>query len=429
MAGRYWRVRTDNSQVVAWFMKGAECFPPGVAATQPRLALHQEALGYLKHDLADSTLGQYQQSLKYVVRVLLLLGLLPMLWAPQELVVCWVVAFFARSASYKTIVNYLKAWKYFLGVHGWDAQGRKPYMEDRHSLACLTPAADAHQAAAVGDWIEGVGVGSQLAYAGVFDGHGGSMTAAYAADSLHRLLQQHLHTAELQGHQGLSFSDCCQSAVSKAFLKADREWGEVTRGRPFDGSGSTAVVALVHKRNLVVGNAGDSVAVLARGGAALRLTELHRPDSEPEAERVLAAGGMLCQGKAAGSCLRVKQNPATLPAGERYARQPMLAVTRALGDYKMKRPSFPIICPDPFVAQASLNPADRLLLLASDGVTDVLTDDAMLEVALAAAEQAHARGEEGQEAAAAAAAAVQAAAIEAGTYDNVTALAMLLGWE
>lgn len=73
---------------------------------------------------------------------------------------------------------------------------------------------------------------------------------------------------------------------------------------------------------------GDSVAVLARGGAALRLTELHRPDSEPEAERVLAAGGMLCQGKAAGSCLRVKQNPATLPAGERYARQPMLAVTR-----------------------------------------------------------------------------------------------------
>lgn len=91
-----------------------------MAATQPRLALHQEALGYLKHDLADSTLGQYQQSLKYVVRVLLLLGLLPMLWAPQELVVCWVVAFFARSASYKTIVNYLKAWTYSLGVHGWD---------------------------------------------------------------------------------------------------------------------------------------------------------------------------------------------------------------------------------------------------------------------------------------------------------------------
>jgi hypothetical protein len=73
---------------------------------------------------------------------------------------------------------------------------------------------------------------------------------------------------------------------------------------------------------------GDSVAVLARGSSSLRLSELHRPDSEQEAARVLAAGGMLCRGKGSCACLRVKQNPATLPAGERYACQPMLAVTR-----------------------------------------------------------------------------------------------------
>jgi hypothetical protein len=73
---------------------------------------------------------------------------------------------------------------------------------------------------------------------------------------------------------------------------------------------------------------GDSVAVLARGSGALRLSQLHRPDCEEEAARVLAAGGMLCRGKSSSSCLRVKQNPATLPAGERYAKQPMLAVTR-----------------------------------------------------------------------------------------------------
>jgi serine/threonine protein phosphatase PrpC len=39
------------------------------------------------------------------------------------------------------------------------------------------------------------------------------------------------------------------------------------------------------------------------------------------------------------------------------------------------------------VTQAALTPADRLLLLASDGVTDVLPDDAMMEVALAALDQ------------------------------------------
>jgi hypothetical protein len=84
--------------------------------------------------------------------------------------------------------------------------------------------------------------------------------------------------------------------------------------------------AAAHLVNVVL--PGDSVAVLARGSSALRLTELHRPDNEAEAARVLAAGGMLCRGKGSCSCLRVKQNPATLPAGERYARQPMLAVTR-----------------------------------------------------------------------------------------------------
>jgi hypothetical protein len=83
------------------------------------------------------------------------------------------------------------------------------------------------------------------------------MTAAHAADSLHHLLQHNLHRAEQHGHQGLPLVNCCESAVTKAFLKHDREWGELTRGRPFDGSGSTAVVALVHKRNLVIGNAGE----------------------------------------------------------------------------------------------------------------------------------------------------------------------------
>jgi serine/threonine protein phosphatase PrpC len=102
---------------------------------------------------------------------------------------------------------------------------------------------------------------------------------------------------------------------------------------------------------------------------------------------------------------------------------------RALGDYKLKRPNYPIITPDPFVTQKGLSPIDRLLLLASDGVTDVLSDDAMLEVALAAIDKAMGRGEHGQRLAAAAAAAVQETAITSGAYDNVTAVAMLLDWE
>ncbi|KAF6253022.1 phosphatase 2C-like domain-containing protein [Scenedesmus sp. NREL 46B-D3] len=170
----------------------------------------------------------------------------------------------------------------------------------------------------------------------------------------------------LYGHQGLSVGDCFKSAVTKTFLKHDRQWGEVTRGCRFDGSGSTAVVALVHKRHLVVGNAGDSVAVLASGGSALRLSQLHRPDCEHVCWQLVAC---------------------------------------------------------------CLTPTDRLLLLASDGVTDALSDGSMLEVALGAVDRAVSRGQNGQELAAAAAAAVQVTALEPGACDNVTVVAMLLDWE
>jgi hypothetical protein len=88
--------------------------------------LHGEALSYMAQDLATSTLGVYSDGLKYVIRFLLAFGLLAHLWCPPELVVCWMAAFFARSASYKSVCNYLKAYRYFLKIHGfslsvWDA--------------------------------------------------------------------------------------------------------------------------------------------------------------------------------------------------------------------------------------------------------------------------------------------------------------------
>jgi serine/threonine protein phosphatase PrpC len=88
--------------------------------------------------------------------------------------------------------------------------------------------------------------------AGVFDGHGGSMTAAHAADTLH-----HVPHSTLHAQAGLPRSGACQSALRSAFVQADKQWAEHTRGCAFDGSGSTAVVAVVDKHSLVAANAGE----------------------------------------------------------------------------------------------------------------------------------------------------------------------------
>lgn len=62
------------------------------------------------------------------------------------------------------------------------------------------------------------------------------------------------------------------------------------------------------------------------------------------------------------------------------------ALCRALGDFAFKHPQA-LISADPHVAAHQLTPADRLVVLTSDGVTDVLPDDDLLDIAIAAIEQ------------------------------------------
>jgi serine/threonine protein phosphatase PrpC len=59
---------------------------------------------------------------------------------------------------------------------------------------------------------------------------------------------------------------------------------------------------------------------------------------------------------------------------------------RSLGDFAFKSPQA-LISAEPFVNTHTLDPTDRLVLLTSDGVTDVLPDDDMLDIGVRAVEQ------------------------------------------
>jgi serine/threonine protein phosphatase PrpC len=60
-----------------------------------------------------------------------------------------------------------------------------------------------------------------------------------------------------------------------------------------------------------------------------------------------------------------------------------LSSCRSLGDFAFKSPQ-PLISAQPFVNTHLLQPTDKLVLLTSDGVTDVLPDDDMLDIGLRA---------------------------------------------
>lgn len=223
-------------------------------------------------------------------------------------------------------------------------------------------------------------------------------------------------------------ADAAEAALALAFPAFDRWWADarcdpaLTR-HGWDESGSTAVVALLAGDRLVVANAGDSVALLVRpsggggggGGAAssspfvTRLSVEHRADNEEEAARVVSAGGRILSHLGPNGSMRHSPSPSASDAddgggggggGGRGAspavprprisgmsantRYRSAAVTRALGDFAFKLPQ-PLLTPDPHVCSRRLEKGDDLLLLASDGVTDALSDEAAAEVALTAA--------------------------------------------
>lgn len=167
-------------------------------------------------------------------------------------------------------------------------------------------------------------------------------------------------------------NDECHAQV-QAFMRTDGELciaSQDTRSADTPaGSGTTALTALVWGSQLLLANAGDCRAVLCRRGKAIDLTQDHRPDNLEEALRVRAAGGHIC------------------PDGYLNGH---LAVLRALGDHHyrdLKSPSGPNgsmhgpLIARPEVGLHDILPEDEFVLIACDGMWDVLPSQTAVSLA------------------------------------------------
>ncbi|GJU12743.1 phosphatase 2C 37-like protein, partial [Tanacetum coccineum] len=125
-----------------------------------------------------------------------------------------------------------------------------------------------------------------------------------------------------------------------------------------DAVGSTAVVAVVSEDKIVVSNCGDSRAVLCRNGVAIPLSTDHKPDRPDELQRIEEAGGRVIYWDGA----RVLG---------------VLAMSRAIGDNYLK----PYVIPEPEVTVTERTAEDECLILASDGLWDVVSNDVACSVA------------------------------------------------
>ncbi|OMO76668.1 phosphatase 2C (PP2C)-like protein [Corchorus olitorius] len=210
-----------------------------------------------------------------------------------------------------------------------------------------------------------VQISSDIHFFGVFDGHGCSHVAMKCRDRFHEIVKE-----EIEAYGGETAVDW-KRTMEKSFERMDKEVQVWTvdavenstcrcelQTPQCDAVGSTAVVAIVTPDKIIVGNCGDSRAVLCRNGVALPLSEDHKPDRPDELERIEEAGGRVIYW----------DGPRVLG---------VLAMSRAIGDNYLK----PFVIPEPEVTITERNGDEECLILASDGLWDVVTNDTACGVA------------------------------------------------
>ncbi|CAH0476157.1 unnamed protein product [Peronospora belbahrii] len=262
--------------------------------------------------------------------------------------------------------------RFDFGAHA--DMGARKHMEDAHTIIqdlCI-------------ESLSRLGLHPQ-SYFAVYDGHGGGEASSYLGEVLHHNIIKtfFMKKAELKPLINTS-SEELQSMITKrltdAFEKTDEEFLNESE-RP--QAGSTATTVLIAGKYMFVSNVGDSRTILSRAGKAERLSNDHKPSRQDEAQRVRDTGGFVIHGRIMGE----------------------LAVSRAFGDAPFKtfdlpeppkedvdskpRSDYdsqelpvnpndilkgPLVIPTPEITITELTEDCEFVVLASDGLYDVLKD-------------------------------------------------------
>jgi serine/threonine protein phosphatase PrpC len=201
--------------------------------------------------------------------------------------------------------------------------GQRPYMEDFYYLD------------------EFFCDGKYSLYA-IFDGHGGNTVSLKCRELLPNILE--LNLAKLSTEQ---------DALKKTFLDLD---DSMDLSDSFM-TGSTCLVILKKQDTLWIANCGDSRSIIQYEKSYHLLSLDHKPE-ETERTRIEALGGNIVF---SGGTLRVNGD---------------LALTRAIGDKRHR----PFIIPDPEIKKYKLTSKNKFIVLATDGLWDVVSNKNVIEL-------------------------------------------------
>jgi protein phosphatase len=204
-------------------------------------------------------------------------------------------------------------------------------------------------------------------FVAVFDGHGGCGVSQYLKKHLYEVFCRQLQQKHWEERDDAASTPSCipsvfsqVGALRAAFEQTDQE---ILEDDALGYQGSTAVAVVLHEseeghRTLLSANVGDSRAILCRRGRAVDLTRDHKPNEEREKSRILAMGETI-EWDRFGKVHRVRNLSLSRAMGDRYAK-PVVS-----GEVEIKH--YPVL------------EGDEFILLASDGLWDVMTSQEVVQ--------------------------------------------------
>uniref|UniRef100_A0A8C6SHH9 Protein phosphatase, Mg2+/Mn2+ dependent, 1Nb (putative) n=1 Tax=Neogobius melanostomus TaxID=47308 RepID=A0A8C6SHH9_9GOBI len=172
-------------------------------------------------------------------------------------------------------------------------------------------------------------LGGELAdwsFFAVFDGHAGNTAAQYCSQ---HLLGNLLTTGKLLGPE--DDPEKVKESIIEGFLQTDKHLQTVARREGWERGGTTVVATLISPYYIYFANCGDSRAMLCRSGQVCFSTSDHKPYCPLEKERIEGA--------------------------------------------ENRTPSEQMVSPEPEVCVLERSSADEFLVLACDGVWDIISNE------------------------------------------------------
>lgn len=196
------------------------------------------------------------------------------------------------------------------------------------------------------DYLDLPDCNGKYSFVAVYDGHSGKYTSLYARSQLH-----------YKATNRPEFFNDPEKAIYESILHMDELVNDIQTKNQF-ACGTTALSCWIkNKEEIYVANVGDCRGFICRNSEPMEIAKPHHPDLPEEKARIINNGGaVVWQGT--------------------WRVNGVLAVSRSIGDVNMKR----WVIPNPDITKFTIQPTDEFMILASDGLWDVIKPNEMIDI-------------------------------------------------